>query len=947
MFFSYDRSVSIGWILLCLNVLLVLLSQCQCITVAPINRNINNNQRYDSRQLPSREYDSRLAKTDQINRDRQAAPSTQSNVRREQSPDRPLPVPQPRDYHETTTRRDGLVRATPPVPRPGSNKPYIPPVSKASFQINRTSRNYQQQRDVAQTSPRRPHYETQRIYQVSPPDVTLSKPPSFETLRNQIQILKDKQKKFFSSEGRDFNIFAEQQKETETSSQEESSEENSPTPNTAYEIYHRGEDDYTEEKKNFENNLRSPLSNLFAPNSDEAVPYEHSQQLSRPQRQQINQSPKKFNSKFNHKFHTKSLNNVRKQSNNDAEEAINSESKSNNNFLPYRMLASVRHQETYKKVPSSISDPRLRERLQEKKVHTLYTEQGYDDENYDHDNEHKFAEHKDVVHRRRKREVNVTETRESKSVKVEDRPMSLALISNRRGLSGEDLLRYIATVIRNSTKYLPYEIDDENIEVDSTLLNDTEVEEVQRMISDQILKHDFTADEKHIFENIPLDERYPFYDDDRPDIPDYSPIRYAEDLKNIDKTNYQKRLKKCELIRLRQPIPQQIRNHNFNGHTNSNEDKRRLIGLSDQLDCYKENLFGKIPLDNPIFEEEYVTQPGPIFNLKNKHVLKPPYRNYDRPSNPLISVYDDVISNIRTSLITDMINKTLKDRLVKLAKAKSTEEAVHPREAVVIQRPTNDDSEQSFSDFQYQVVKQKPRDYIIRKRPLRKQPISSESEINETTEAPLNNTIVKFLGNNAIAIAKFPVIPPANRNHLSNYGSDEKRQQYVNPLSDPSEYPIFDISQFIPKLYMVHPNGKMYSITLKRKQKINQQQPQQQQTESSEPKFIQQLPLPSTTYGQQRIRYVRRPSEQQQQVYDNQHEYTIVHDNRYAYQPQQQRPSQPNQYYVRDPYADDSYGQQALHRPVYYVQPSQLSPVAQQAISARLRKTPYISFTGV
>ncbi len=68
-------------------------------------------------------------------------------------------------------------------------------------------------------------------------------------------------------------------------------------------------------------------------------------------------------------------------------------------FVPYKMLASLRHSEKYEHQPKDLSNPLLKERILEKGGHVVYTEQGYEDNQYDHGNEEKFA---NVKHRRRR-----------------------------------------------------------------------------------------------------------------------------------------------------------------------------------------------------------------------------------------------------------------------------------------------------------------------------------------------------------------------------------------------------------------------------------------------------------------------------------------------------------------------------------------------------------------
>lgn len=62
-------------------------------------------------------------------------------------------------------------------------------------------------------------------------------------------------------------------------------------------------------------------------------------------------------------------------------------------FEPYRTYAQVRKTITKKRLPKKKkTDPRLRESIKDSKIHTVYSEEGYQDSAYDHGDQEKQAE---------------------------------------------------------------------------------------------------------------------------------------------------------------------------------------------------------------------------------------------------------------------------------------------------------------------------------------------------------------------------------------------------------------------------------------------------------------------------------------------------------------------------------------------------------------------------
>lgn len=177
-------------------------------------------------------------------------------------------------------------------------------------------------------------------------------------------------------------------------------------------------------------------------------------------------------------------------------------------FVPTRLYAQVRHSSTQKHRPRQLEEPRARERLQTKKTHVVYSEDGYEDSKYDHGDEEKFAEHKE---RRVKRNTEVTE--------AEELPVALALIGN-ANLTGEEVLEYLEEVIRNSSKYLPDDHDDDRFSFTSHLLNKTEIEKLFALpVPDTMESESRQSDHK---------DKYPFYFlPSTENLPHSSALRYV------------------------------------------------------------------------------------------------------------------------------------------------------------------------------------------------------------------------------------------------------------------------------------------------------------------------------------------------------------------------------------------------------------------------------------
>lgn len=314
------------------------------------------------------------------------------------------------------------------------------------------------------------------------------------------------------------------------------------------------------------------------------------------------------------------------------------ESKTYENFIPFRMYAQVRHieSESYEKPPKN--DPKLKKEVTHFKRHMYFSEDGFkhkEDEEGAYQNKGEF--HEKYRKRRRKREILTDREIENRTIEL--LPMALALVKKSEipNLTGEKLLSYLDELIRNSSVYIPedtYEFD--------TIKSNAPI----KIISKTYPKVD--------------SKKYPYYGLPSDVLSEMSALRYAESLKNLPQTKRsiyeQKKSKPCDPIDIDpEKLPQP-----------SDKFKSKLPDLGEKLDCLKTKHFGKDPLDNPLFKEEYVAAAIPI-----------PWKIYtsnnllEHQKNPLITVYDDVISNIRAGILEEA--KIRKKAIEEDAKKSSSE----------------------------------------------------------------------------------------------------------------------------------------------------------------------------------------------------------------------------------------------------------------------------------
>lgn len=320
---------------------------------------------------------------------------------------------------------------------------------------------------------------------------------------------------------------------------------------------------------------------------------------------------------------------------------------------PINYYSQVRKNEQVKHQPAPINDLRVQEKISTKKSNIVYSEQGYNDKSYDHGRFTKLYE----VHQRYRRDAakpnTASEDNDEYEANIEILPIPLALdkVKSTSHLNGDELLTYIQDLIKNSSKYLPDALnqDDDDNTFSSLLLNPAEIKKLFALPN-------ATDSHPEATESRSPTKKYPFLN--------HTPataLRYAENVHNFptsaDSYYGSKNLLPCD------EVEPNLQTFDESQHLqNRNKNRKRLKKLGKKIECLKRRHFDENPLDNPLFGEENI--PSNVINISfvgNKGQINSKLlRSLDHALNPSVNVYDDVISNIRSAIVAEHAH--VKDR---------------------------------------------------------------------------------------------------------------------------------------------------------------------------------------------------------------------------------------------------------------------------------------------
>lgn len=488
-------------------------------------------------------------------------------------------------------------------------------------------------------------------------------------------------------------------------------------------------------------------------------------------------------------------------------------------FIPVQRYAQVRKISSIGVAPKPHGEPRARERIKMEKSHTIYTEDGYADEEYEHGGDEKFGAINEKIKNRRKRNTDNGELKKIKTAvddehfeEIEELPISLPLSAQRSNLTGNELIKYISELLKNTSIYLP---DENSSEMESFVLSRNQIKEMLKKKEFKPSPTDVTFSASTVVtEAVPiLTSKFPYYNLPTHVLNEMSALRYAENVKRLPNRNFlnyyaTKDDTICDESDPRvEPTKEEVDNSSYQNHRNQGQ---KLGQLGDRIGCMKRKYFGEHPLDNPIFKEQFVTANVDFndpFNLQFKTTIQPhsaastaarPIKHHqphatqqsDHPHhqseqhphhqsehlqkrhhqkrkphpivhplrppqqrNQLKHVYDDVLSNIRSAQIRDQ-----EQHHSHIVPAPTTHVAIEEDPAF-----RDDDNENDYEVF--------------------------ENSQSITT-------------------------PPQQQEDMYVMVMD-KKYQFTNQQSQhipPSTFALFDVNQFIPTIYMIKPNGKVYRV---------------------------------------------------------------------------------------------------------------------------------------
>ncbi|XP_034824253.1 uncharacterized protein PF3D7_1120600-like [Maniola hyperantus] len=370
-----------------------------------------------------------------------------------------------------------------------------------------------------------------------------------------------------------------------------------------------------------------------------------------------------------------------------------------------------------------LNAPRLREAIKSKKAQIVYSEEGYEDTGYDHAGEQKHASEnenhggflkQDAVSKGKYKipTLNIKHGSKKGSKHGNEIEHDDKWNNDIKENEEEEDSDYYESEEENSDNNDITEESDENSrnkrnsediiakpEIEKTDINEKSFDRSNLPSKMQDLsRHDVnkretlpkTSDEKtkqKVAFDSNIKRKYPYYFQNLKLLSKNSPIRYAENFELIPKKSnggsefYDSRSKlECpEVEDDVDALPEKLKKDGHPDESIENlseeekdeakfstlENKQRLKGLGDKIDCFKAKYFGENPLDSPFFEEDVIENPEPVtkpslkvFNIQVENLTK---EELLTQSSDIFNVLDKLRKNqtySSTPSVTFMLDET-------------------------------------------------------------------------------------------------------------------------------------------------------------------------------------------------------------------------------------------------------------------------------------------------
>ncbi|EDS32713.1 conserved hypothetical protein [Culex quinquefasciatus] len=344
-----------------------------------------------------------------------------------------------------------------------------------------------------------------------------------------------------------------------------------------------------------------------------------------------------------------------------------------------------------------------------------------------------------------------------------------------RSLHGRELMLFLEEAIRNSSRFLPDEAEDRSFDV---------VEPPTDVI------------------------KFPYYDRTEEPINVDSALRFAENL-----TTFSKGLYKSKSANLCNEVDIELDEEPAESGPDGFKPVRRLKRLGEKIDCLKNKNFGKEPLDNPLFKEEFV---GVARSAPDG--LPTPQPQPD----PSVAVFSDVIRLIKQHLTeehkqhTRDVSQVLAPRQLNLSDVKTTS----PNNAVleqlrlgkrrILPKPTKTVEEVKHEVNQTAPSEQHPLRIVF---PRRLNFTKTYEEAKKVSLAKLTQTKLAEQEKTKQKLNETRTDHNIYKASLARKLNFDKIEKLKTPMSQRRDSNVEQLYDSTPKLVSYHPRSNIFDIS--------------------------------------------------------------------------------------------------------------------------------------
>ncbi|XP_062553598.1 uncharacterized protein LOC134218511 isoform X2 [Armigeres subalbatus] len=361
------------------------------------------------------------------------------------------------------------------------------------------------------------------------------------------------------------------------------------------------------------------------------------------------------------------------------------------------------------------------------------------------------------------------------------RPEAMPIISKRmdisamvhqlvdpRGLHGAELIAFLDEALRNSSRFLPDEAEDRSFDI---------VEPPNDIV------------------------KFPYYDRKEPPINVDSALRFAENLTTFSKGLFDSKYgDQCPEVDIEiADEPTDPGRHTFNP-------VRRLKRLGNKIDCLKNRNFGKDPLNNPLFKEEFVgggraSQPDPSVAVFSD-VIRLIKQHLDEEEREKAKDFNDIVSPRQLNL-SDTKTSTSNNAVLEQLKLGRRRPLLPKKQHKKVEEPKQENTQTTTNESHGLKIVFPRRLNITKYDEAKKATLLKSKTVDlEAYKAKLNQSRLSDHDIYKVSLARKINFDKLNRTKTpksQRRASDDRFTYEAIPRSNPSSMQIFDINSFFPK----------------------------------------------------------------------------------------------------------------------------------------------------